>query len=117
MASIKIIAIPAGEAPQSVREAWVGLVLPLASATPHRMRAAGQGVLTGPKSRLGSLLRGLINPHIVEGYAVEALQAFEVLARYRPSAAQWWQENTPHLFRPGTRLMFHAEACEELPED
>jgi hypothetical protein len=36
MASIRITKVPAGEAPEEIRRAWVGLVLPLADDEARR---------------------------------------------------------------------------------
>ena len=54
MSAIKIVAVPPGEAPQQVREARVGLVLPL--ALPQKRRSLGAGVLTGHKDAPSTLL-------------------------------------------------------------
>ena len=115
MASIRIIATPAGEAPLHVREAWVGLVLPLAPdrGGPRRVVRAF-GVLSGPRTFLGtfwSRLRG--NSLRVDGYAVPILAALEVLGQSNPAAEQWWRDHTGHLIKPNGRLVFEAKACEE----
>lgn len=110
---IRITAIPPGEAPQNVREAWVGLRLPLPlwRARPKPWRSAG--VLTGPKTifaRVSALLSGRLSRS--EGYAVRVTDAIAVLERVRPDAAAWWRENTPHLVRPGKVFVFAAELCQ-----
>ena len=109
---IRITAIPPGEAPQSVREAWVGLLLPLPRwpAQPKAWRSAG--VLTGPRTllaRLSALFSGKLNRS--SGYAVLVLEALAALERARPDAAAWWRQNTPHLVRPGKVFVFAAEVC------
>ena len=45
---ICVTAVPAGEAPQWVREKWVGVELPLALRSAHDFRTFG--VLSGPRS-------------------------------------------------------------------
>src|SRR5579871_3824738 len=74
---IRIIAIPPGEAPEEVRRAWVGLVLPLAKRARGPLLARGFGVLTGQRE-------------LTHGYAVRSRQAVEILSRHAPEAAEWW---------------------------
>src|SRR3981189_3195245 len=90
--SVRIIAVPPGEAPLWVREKWVGLELPLL-----RWRAAGTfigfGAVSGPRTCLAqiwALLRG--RSHRIYGFAVDASRAVEILARASPEAATWWRE-------------------------
>jgi hypothetical protein len=98
---IRIIDVPPGEAPESVRRAWVGLVLPVWKRTRGPLLARGFGVLTG---------RG----QVVYGYAVQAPAAVEILARHAPEAAEWWTRNVPQYLRPGRLFLFHAEVCQEV---
>ena len=51
VAQVKIVRAPKGEAPDWVREAWVGLVLPLKEPTLTTVPTAG--VLSGPRSAMG----------------------------------------------------------------
>ncbi len=115
MASIRIVSVPPGEAPQVVREAWVGLELPLASGG-DRQTWRGFGVLSGPK-RWYAILVALIGgkAEIIDGYAVESAAAIAILSETQPTAAQWWETNTPRFLKPGHRFVFHAEACELVP--
>ena len=113
--TIRIVAIPPGEAPIEVRKAWVGLELPLARGETGARRMPIGGVLTGPKTAIGQLFKLLTFGYDrARGYLVEAVVAIEILAEHAPDAAQWWSENSPHLIRPGRHLIFHAEVCEEL---
>lgn len=115
MASIRILKTPAGEAPEPIRQAWVGLTLPLAPDHPSREVFRAFGVLSGPKTfwrTLWSLLTGRHFPY--DGYAVATLSAVEALRLRDPEAAAWWQTHTPHLLNPHSRLIFEAEACEEV---
>ena len=115
MNAIKIVALPPGEAPQNVREAWVGLVLPL--ALPGQWKGRGAGVLTGPKNSFSRLLWRLADRQTVQqGYIVESATALRILAFYNPEAACWWQENTPDFLIPGRGFMFAAHVCEETQE-
>lgn len=57
--SIKIISTPPGEAPEYIRQAWIGLVLPANNSEPSSYM--GTGVLSGPRSiRTGYILAGCV---------------------------------------------------------
>jgi hypothetical protein len=93
-----ITAAPPGDEPEDVREAWVGLVLPLAPG------------VTGsrPLSDTGEV------PAWV--YVVDGPGALALLAKENPEAAAWWRQHDPGRGQPGGRFVFPAEACElELP--
>ena len=110
---VRIISTPPGEAPENVRKAWVGLVLPLAVSGAQTRHTVG--VLTRPKSFLGLLLALLFGKtERQRGYIVDAYRAVEILARNAPEAAKWWRENAAASIRPGKRFLFSAEACQEL---
>jgi hypothetical protein len=110
---IRIISTPPGEAPEHVRAAWVGLVLPLAVSGAHTRH--GVGVLSGPKTWLGQLVACLSGKtERQRGYIVDASHAIEMLAAHAPDAATWWRENAAASIRPGKRLLFPAEACQEV---
>jgi hypothetical protein len=105
---LKIISTPPGEAPDWVREKWVGLVLPLAQKSPdvHVYRTGG-GVLSSPKSHFDWLvawLSGKLNRE--SGHVVECVAAVEVLSHASPDAANWWYKNTPHLMKPHKYFLF-----------
>jgi hypothetical protein len=98
MRSIQIVQTPLGEAPLAVRQAWIGLILPLAEDVQQDSlrRRPSFGVLSGPKrwwQQLLALLRGGVES--VEGYVVDAPTAIECLAHQAPAAAQWWRERAP----------------------
>lgn len=111
---IRITDIPPGEAPESVRKGWVGLVLPLACGETGPRRLLTSGVLTGPKSSFG-LLWHLITGRLsyVKGYIVDAPQALNILSDHVPEAAEWWERNTTY-WQGGRKFAFHAEVCEEI---
>ena len=112
MRAIKIISIPAGEAPPHIREAWVGLVLPLAEPEMRRIRSAG--VLNGPGSYFKYIYKFLTGQYTnYEGYVVEGVTAIAILARHNPTAAEWWRENSPYLLKPGQFIFFEAAYCQE----
>ena len=115
MARIRIIACPPGEAPRAVREAWVGLELPLPTgALAHRRVWLTTGVVSGPRTwwqRVIGILRGRVQVH--PGYGVNGLDAINVLALKDPGAATWWRDNCPYLLDGKRRLMFPADVCQE----
>src|SRR3569832_1540292 len=109
MPYIRIVSLPPGEAPEEIRKARIGLLLPLAPGDLGvRMPRASAGVLSGPRSLLGLLLMTFRKLDVVDGYAVMTLDAIAILEGQHPDAAQWWRENVPHLFKPGRVLVFHA---------
>ncbi|GEM_PF-1601088 len=75
---IKIVSIPAGEAPVSVRKKWVGLELPVIA-----IRNTGcRGALTkkgGPKEVV---------------YYVDQTAAIEILMQAHPDAVVWWNDHS-----------------------
>jgi hypothetical protein len=114
--SIRILKTPAGEAPEPIRRAWVGLTLPLAPEYPAREEFRAFGVLSGPRTLWRMVWSLLTRRHFrYDGYAVATLSALEALRVRDPAAAEWWQTHTPHLLNPHSRLIFEAEACEEIP--
>jgi hypothetical protein len=119
MPRIRINRTPAGEAPEHIRRAWVGLVLPLANDKGGpRQKHRAFGVLSGPRGFLATvwrMLRGSVQ--VVEGYSVVTTAAVAILEASNPGAAVWWRENTPYLMRRNSRLIFDVEACEEIPEN
>lgn len=110
--TVRIIAVPPGEAPLWVREKWVGLELPTAG-DPAPRRMFGYGVLSMPRSILAQwwgLIRG--RAERISGYAVASVDAVEILAAASPEAAAWWRENVPDLVGRRRYFVFHADVCE-----
>lgn len=95
MDSIRIIAIPPGQAPEEVRQEWVGLVIPLA---PQETGGFQMGVLGGAAKNVG-------------GYQVLSRDAFDLLLAKSTFAYCWFVENG--FF--GSHLVFAREVCELLP--
>ena len=114
MSAIRIVDVPPGEAPEHIRRAWVGLIIPLPHGRSAKRRTIlGHGVLTGPKSLLGNVWALLTRRYVKwDAYTVDASAAVDALARSQPDAAQWWRENTPYLLKPGKKLAFPADVCE-----
>jgi hypothetical protein len=113
---IRITGIPPGEAPEKVRQAWIGLVLPVSFARRHRFKTVG--VLSGPTGHWNSFLasrRGEIKSE--GGYAVAGQKAVEILSRHAPEAAAWWRQNAPRSIARGKYLVFAGEVCEVILEE
>jgi len=112
---VRIIATPPGEAPEEVRQAWLGLELPLAAGETGPRTLPVGGVLTGSHTFLGKLLKLLTGQRrFAHGYVINAPQALVLLAEKAPSAALWWRECAPHCWQPGQVFLFPAEVCVEV---
>lgn len=107
---VRIINTPPGEAPEEIRAAWVGLVLPVADAMPGPTVFQGFGVLSG-KPYQDTAGQPLESPH----YVIPGSTAVVLLERTSPPAAAWWRENAPHTVQPGEVFGFAAEVCEPIP--
>ena len=107
---IRIVAVPPGEAPQWVREKWVGVELPLAMRRAHDFHTFG--VLTGPRSFFAAVWRLLTGKSTRRrGYAVDVAAAVDALARVHPDAAAWWRANAAHLFARKAYFTFQEQDC------
>lgn len=112
--NIKIVQLPIGEAPHWVREAWIGLSLPLALKRQRSWK--GFGVLSGPHhglSQVWALVTGKSSK--MQGYLVNAKAAVDCLADTHPEAAAWWREHTPGLLNGKRYFVFDTDACERQP--
>jgi hypothetical protein len=108
--AIEITSRPLGEAPEWVRDQWIGLILPTSDHAPTTIK--GYGVLSGPRSILDDILRQLLGrTERYEGYIVDTAEAIAVLEARSPEAAAWWRANTPHLLKRGRRLLFDSACC------
>jgi len=111
MDSVLIVSPPQGEAPDWVREAWVGLRLPTKDGRGAR-RYLSAGVLTGPDGVLPMLL-GLVTgrTNTASGYYVPSQEALAILDAARPEAAAWWRAQAPRFFKRGHAFLFDDAAC------
>ena len=111
---IRIVSCPPGEAPLSVRLAWVGLELPLARTA--RQLAMTSGVVSAPRGlwrRFASLFLGRYG--VQTGYMVTARDAVDVLQAKDPAAAAWWREHCAHLLDGKRQFLFPTASCQERP--
>lgn len=116
--SVRIVGAPMGEAPLWVREAWIGLVLPL---TPNHHRGPVEtipgGVLTGDPSFWRKFKYLFRNPYKwYQGYCVSSCQALKLLALHSPPAWSWWQKNCPAYLGEGKYFMFDSHVSLLLDE-
>lgn len=99
-----------------VREAWVGLELPLASR--RELTCATVGILTGPRSYMGQIwARVTGRTERVTGYLVQSAPAIALLSTADPQAAAWWRESAPRFCQGGSCFVFDSSACEPLVAD
>jgi hypothetical protein len=99
MVRVRIRATPPGEAPEAIRQAWVGLELPA------RAEQGDPGAFDVLSNR---------SVYCRDCYAVNGAEAVSLLAAHSPDAAQWWRRNAPHVLVGGYDLIFPAEVCEAL---
>jgi hypothetical protein len=97
---VRVIDVPPGEAPDWVRQAWIGVELPTRHKEPRAVpvyeirsgESAGEWV----------------------GYAVDGRAAVRAVAAVSPEAADWWRANLPAVTTPGYQLVFPADVCERV---
>ncbi len=97
---VRIVDVPAGEAPDAVRKAWLGLVLPSIGRKVPRVIS------------LFSYRKSDRDPK----YLVPVESAISILEQKSPEAAAWWRANTPHVLSRDRYFAFAVEDCEELIE-
>ena len=101
----RILAPSPGEAPGSIRAAWVGCVLPLYTTTDDpKVSERSRGILTGREEDRPA------------GFVVQVIDAVRELERHSAEAARWWRENAPHLLRAGQLFVFPEDVCELVDE-
>jgi hypothetical protein len=102
MGRVRIVGTPHGEAPLWVREAWVGLELPVANGQRGPCRQPAFGVLSNDREDDRT------------GFAVDGRRAVQLLAARCPEAADWWWRNAAHVTVGGYQFVFPAEVCDEV---
>jgi hypothetical protein len=93
---VLITAVPPGEAPDWVRQAWVGLELPFYNPT-------SGGYVGGVLTRV---------PTNRKGFCVETETALDILEKKDPKAAAWWRENVSLALLDA--LVFDSRVCQVL---
>ena len=114
---IRVIAAPRGEAPLWVRQAWIGLDLPV--ARPEVVEVSTAGVLSGRSlwSQITRLLH-LAPTEWKEGYVVDRGAAVSLLHAHAPEAAAWWRANVPEVKRQdGSCVLFNSSCGQRLVTD
>lgn len=110
---VEIIRRPEGEAPDWVRDGWIGLRLPLSENQPVTVETVGS--VSGPRSRLGLLFAGLTGRTVkTTGYIVWSKTSIEILAADNIKAAEWWVHNAPDLLQPEMTFMFNENVCGDV---
>ncbi|MFA6554675.1 MAG: hypothetical protein WCS89_04195 [Candidatus Paceibacterota bacterium] len=94
MSAIKIVSTPPGQAPEWVRQEWIGAVIPLPKQSSVGIQVGARG---GKPQNLG-------------GYQVETTEAMKELGKKSPEAVKWWEGNVPLKAIP--RLVFSRDVCE-----
>ena len=113
--AVEIVTTPFGEAPVWVREAWVGLTLPLVPGRGGKGSFATVGVLSGPHTYWPQLWLHLTGRVMrIEGYLVDREAAFDLLGGRRPDALAWWRAETEVGKRGKGGLIFDAPACQPV---
>lgn len=104
MLSFRVVRIPPGEAPEWVRRAWVGLVLPADGPFRSGVILPKRGAVTGKYER------GTVSAT----FSVMYRTALPILRAVDPEAANWWENFSHRGFRddPSALLIFSPEACE-----
>lgn len=117
--NVRIVERPSDEAPDDVRDAWIGLSLPVLQRYSRAVERRGFGVLSGPRNRLEAwvksqaiVIKKLVgNSPRARCYMVDTTAAVDLLEKENPMAAAWWRTNATHLFKPGFCLLFEEECC------
>lgn len=99
MARIRIVRRPDGEAPEDVRDAWIGLILETLHDEPFEDPSA-RGSVTHRVTPMTGVL-------VLSRVAIAALEAAN-----QTEAVTWWRENTAHPC-DHIELMFNV-GCYEI---
>jgi hypothetical protein len=101
MSSIRIIDVPDGEAPEDVRRAWVGLVLPLVEGIRQPRVIPVYGVRS---FRWKRWIPWAFHYHTTEAFIVNVNAAITVLRKREPDAAAWWIDKHAPLVKASRPL-------------
>ena len=107
---IEIVNRPTGEAPDWVRDAWIGLHIPLKEENTITAETFNAG--NAPRTQLGFVIARLMGrSELKTGYVVSSKTAVEILAASHIKAAEWWVDNVPNILNPEMILIFNEQAC------
>jgi hypothetical protein len=96
--------------------AWVGLDQPIDPGRIGRQLGLASGVLSSPRGSWQRIVGLVTGSYAVKtGYAVNALEAVNLLQAKDPVAAAWWREHCAHLLDGKRSFLFPAAGCEERP--
>src|SRR5437588_6190515 len=110
--NIRIVKRPHREAPEDVRDAWIGLLLPVVPSQSRLVERRSFGLLSGPRSLLALRFKSLFGGGTRRrGYAVITPVAIDILQDLDPLAAAWWRTNAPQWIKPGLCLFFEEDWC------
>ena len=115
----RIAKVPIGAVPLWVRQAWVGLDLPLTND--HAVTTWSQPV-TAKSGGYLAVLWGVLSGKqtCVTGYSVSALAAVAVLQDTDAEAAAWWRKNTPFVLAGQRNFLFDLDCgalvAREVPD-
>lgn len=117
---LKITSTPPGDAPEWVRQKWIGLTLPLAQSDREAQSLYTVGVLdnfdwsrinngkfSGKLCTLWNVLTRRVTRD--KGYLINAHDAVTILNDVSPEAATWWKENVLPRYAPMDNFLFDEE--------
>lgn len=115
--AVRIVNVPDGDAPLWVRQAWIGLTLPLSDGMDGPILCLTESVLAS-QGWFSRLVRSLVGTgRQDEGYVVDVCEALAVLRASRPDAAGWWSDHCRRAIVRHDRFVFNRAACESAVAD
>ena len=99
MKKVKIIAVPPGQAPEWVRQRWIGAEIPL------------YGSPEGYDGELSGVMDGTPSSENAGGYDVLVEDALTALEQLSQEAANWWRNEWP-MYGFINHFVFAKHVCE-----
>jgi hypothetical protein len=112
---VRIVGIPPGEAPEDVRQAWLGVVLPLAPGQrgPVQLHAAAQN--EWQETWFTRFWRYVTTWRLQNAaYLVSVDDALIALEKTFPDAAHWFKRNRPEWCGQNLVFQFSTDCCEPV---
>lgn len=110
---VRILNRPCGVAPEWVRDAWIGCLLPLVEGECGWVECVD--VSKAPMSRLSFWIARLSGRTFrMAGFAVPSKTVIGILALKSPEAAEWWRTNLPQFAEAELGFVFDSQACEPV---